>query len=126
MDAFERKNRSHGVNATSEEEEFKEPVENIGWKLDRQAAAKTSDLAGPGACLAQGFIDECATGTLRAKQKVSIRCIMCGDMRLVAKVVVVGSGVVAKCVFGRCVDGGLRGCTTSSGQTSCEVVRNQG
>ncbi|WZZ62346.1 hypothetical protein YC2023_062453 [Brassica napus] len=61
MDAFERKNRSHGVNATSEEEEFKEPVENIGWKLDRQAAAKTSDLAGPGACLAQGFIDECAT-----------------------------------------------------------------
>ncbi|KAG2272092.1 hypothetical protein Bca52824_066647 [Brassica carinata] len=35
---------------------------------------------------------------------------------------VVRSGVVAKCVFGRCVDGGLRGCTTSSGQTSCEVV----
>ncbi|CAN7050197.1 unnamed protein product, partial [Brassica oleracea var. botrytis] len=85
-------------------------------------------------------------GTLRAKQKVSIRCIMCGDMRRVAKVVVVGrqlfgsfmvrgyvdglcvvrSGVVAKCVFGRCVDGGLRGCATSSGQTSCEVVRNQG
>ncbi|CAN6908286.1 unnamed protein product, partial [Brassica oleracea] len=27
-------------------------------------------------------------GTLRAKQKVSIRCIMCGDMRRVAKVVV--------------------------------------
>ncbi|KAH0880213.1 hypothetical protein HID58_067607, partial [Brassica napus] len=44
-------------------------------------------------------------GTLRSKQKVSIRCIMCGDMRQVAKVVVVGSGVVPKCVFGRCVDG---------------------
>ncbi|KAH0850776.1 hypothetical protein HID58_091173 [Brassica napus] len=44
-------------------------------------------------------------GILRTKQKVFIRCIMCGDMRRVAKVVVVGSGVVAKCVFGRCVGG---------------------
>ncbi|KAJ4893526.1 hypothetical protein Rs2_20320 [Raphanus sativus] len=55
MDAFERKYRSHGVNVTSEEE----PVQNIGGKLARQAAAKTSDLAGHGVVLAQGFIDEC-------------------------------------------------------------------
>ncbi|CAN6887113.1 unnamed protein product [Brassica oleracea] len=60
MDAFERKYGSHGVNVTSEEEDFEEPVENIGWKHDRQAASKTSDLAGHGVGLAQGFIDECA------------------------------------------------------------------
>ncbi|XP_009146489.1 chaperonin 60 subunit beta 2, chloroplastic isoform X1 [Brassica rapa] len=59
MDAFERKYRSHGVNVTSEEDYFEEPVENIGAKLARQAAAKTSDLAGHGVVLAQGFIDEC-------------------------------------------------------------------
>ncbi|CAN7001642.1 unnamed protein product, partial [Brassica rapa subsp. trilocularis] len=59
MDAFERKCRSHGVNVTSEEEYFEEPVENIGAKLARQAATKTSDLAGHGVVLAQGFIDEC-------------------------------------------------------------------
>ncbi|CDY43988.1 BnaA05g25830D [Brassica napus] len=58
MDAFERNYRSHGVNVTSEEY-FEEPVENIGAKLARQAAAKTSDLAGHGVVLAQGFIDEC-------------------------------------------------------------------
>ncbi|KAL0743744.1 hypothetical protein Bca4012_085257 [Brassica carinata] len=58
MDAFERKFRSQGVTVTSEPEvlfwlgvEFEEPVENIG--------AKTSDLAGQGVVLAQGFIDEC-------------------------------------------------------------------
>ncbi|XP_048635846.1 chaperonin 60 subunit beta 2, chloroplastic-like isoform X1 [Brassica napus] len=59
MDAFERNYRSHGVNVTSEEDYFEEPVENIGAKLARQAAAKTSDLAGHGVVLAQGFIDEC-------------------------------------------------------------------
>lgn len=59
MDAFERKYRSHGVAVTSEEEEFEEPVENIGGKLAKQAAAKTSDLAGHGVVLAQGFIDDC-------------------------------------------------------------------
>ncbi|KAH0883518.1 hypothetical protein HID58_046633, partial [Brassica napus] len=65
-------------------------------------------------------------GTLRAKQKVSIRCIMCGDMRRVAKVVVVwvscgrewsGCEVCVRAMCGR----GLCGCATSSGQTSCEV-----
>ncbi|KAG2280908.1 hypothetical protein Bca52824_052128 [Brassica carinata] len=65
-------------------------------------------------------------GTLRAKEKVSIRCIMCGDMRRVAKVVVVwvscgrelsGCEVCVRAMCGR----GLCGCATSSGQTSCEV-----
>ncbi|KAF8096587.1 hypothetical protein N665_0305s0010 [Sinapis alba] len=59
MDAFQRKFRSQGVTVTSEEEEFEEPVENIGGNLARQAAAKTNDLAGHGVVLAQGFIDEC-------------------------------------------------------------------
>ncbi|KAL0707130.1 hypothetical protein Bca4012_073556 [Brassica carinata] len=65
-------------------------------------------------------------GTLRSKQKVSIRCIMCGDMRRVAKVVVVwvscgrewsGCEVCVRAMCGR----GLCGCATGSGQTSCEV-----
>ncbi|CAN6981826.1 unnamed protein product, partial [Brassica oleracea var. botrytis] len=38
--------------------------------------------------------------TLRAKQKVSIRCIMCGDMRRVAKVVVVWVIMVRRQLFG--------------------------
>ncbi|KAL0900208.1 hypothetical protein Bca101_084169 [Brassica carinata] len=58
MDAFERKYRSQGVTVISEEEEFEEPVENIGAKFARQAASKTNDLAGHGVVLAQGFIDE--------------------------------------------------------------------
>ncbi|CAN6882218.1 unnamed protein product, partial [Brassica oleracea] len=39
-------------------------------------------------------------GTLRAKQKVSIRCIMCGDMRRVSKVVVVWVIMVRRQLFG--------------------------
>ncbi|CAF1934965.1 hypothetical protein Bca4012_074375 [Brassica carinata] len=70
MDAFERKNRSHGVNATSE--------------LNTKRATHTQFVE------LKYMNRHKLKGTLRAKQKVSIRCIMCGDMRLVAKVVVVG------------------------------------
>lgn len=47
---------------SSDQVELEDPVENIGAKLVRQAAAKTNDLAGDGTTtsvvLAQGFITE--------------------------------------------------------------------
>ncbi|MCI10308.1 ruBisCO large subunit-binding protein subunit beta, partial [Trifolium medium] len=51
-----------GVTVAKEKVELEDPVENIGAKLVRQAAAKTNDLAGDGTTtsvvLAQGLIAE--------------------------------------------------------------------
>ncbi|WZY87377.1 hypothetical protein YC2023_033761 [Brassica napus] len=75
-------------------------------------------------------------GTLRAKQQVPIRCIMCGDMRRVTKASAVrqlyGQRLCGWAVSGQEWSGcevcerRLCDCATSSGQTNCEVVRNQG